>query len=201
MGPWKLLSPNRWIDDRAMTSLKGHLLIAAPGLLDPMFTRSVVLLLDHDEDGAMGLILNVLTGTTMTDLAGKLFEEGFAWGKPLHLGGPVPGPLIVLHEIEELADREVVPGVDASLDSVKAQEVASRKAEPSLVVGNHAAWGSGQLEGEFGSGHWLTLPAKSGDVLWRESEEIWEATFKRANARTLSEITRIGMMPPDPRLN
>jgi putative transcriptional regulator len=184
-----------------MTSLKGHLLIAAPGLLDPMFTRSVVLLLDHDEAGAMGLILNVPTATTMTDLAGRLFEEDFAWDKPLHLGGPVPGPLTVLHEIEELADREVVPGVYASLDATKAQEVASRKAEPSLVVGNHAAWGPGQLEGEFGSGHWLTLPATAGDVFWRESEDLWEATFKRVNARMLSEILRLRGMPPDPRLN
>src|SRR3954454_21078247 len=82
----------------------------------------------------------------------------FAWDKPLHLGGPVPGPLVVLHEIEGLADREVVPGVYATLDAVKAQEVASRKAEPSLVLANHAAWGPGQLEGEIGSGAWHTLP-------------------------------------------
>jgi len=58
-----------------MTSLKGHLLLAAPSLLAPMFARSVILVLGHDESGAMGVILNVPTGTTMTDLAGKLFEE------------------------------------------------------------------------------------------------------------------------------
>src|SRR3954462_9748067 len=72
-----------------MTSLQGHFLIADPGLIAPMFTRSVVLLLDHDEAGAMGMILNAPTGTTMSDLAGRLFEEGFAWDKLLHLGGPV----------------------------------------------------------------------------------------------------------------
>jgi putative transcriptional regulator len=184
-----------------MTSLKGHLLIAAPGLLDPMFTRSVVLLLDHDEAGAMGVILNAPTGTTMTDLAGKLFEEDFAWDKPLHLGGPVPGPLVVLHEIEGLSDREVVPGVYGTLDAVKAQEVASRKPEPSLVVGNHAAWGPGQLEGESGSGHWLTLPATAGDVFWRADADLWEVTIRRANARKLAGYLGLRGMPPDPRLN
>src|SRR3954470_15084292 len=112
-----------------MTSLQGHLLIADPGLIAPMFTRSVVLLLDHDEAGAMGVILNAPTGTTMTDLAGRLFEDGFAWDKPLPPGGRVPGPMVVLHDIVELADREVVRGVYATLDAVKAQESASRKAE------------------------------------------------------------------------
>lgn len=142
-----------------MTSLKGHLPIADPGLLDPMFGRSVILLIDHDESGVMGVILNAPTGTTMTDLASKLFEEGFSWDKPLYRGGPVPGPLVALHEIEALSDREVVSGVYATLDAVKAQEAASRKAEPSLVLANHAAWGPGQLETEFGSGHRHVPPA------------------------------------------
>jgi putative transcriptional regulator len=184
-----------------MTSLKGHLLIADPGLLAPMFTRSVVLLLDHDEAGAMGVILNAPTGTTMTDLAGKLFEEDFAWDKPLQLGGPVPGPLVVLHEIEGLSDREVVPGVYGTLDAVKAQEVASRKAEPSLILANHAAWGPGQLEAEFGSGHWHTLPATAEVVFWRAGTDIWDVMLKRANGRRLSEILKLRGMPPDPRLN
>jgi hypothetical protein len=64
-------SPTRWIDDRALTSLKGHLLIAAPGLLDPMFARSVVLLLDHDEAGAMGYQETARL---------VLFEKDLDWG-------------------------------------------------------------------------------------------------------------------------
>ena len=139
--------------------LSGQLLIAAPGVTAPMFARSVVLLIEHDESGAMGVILNAPTGSTMSDLAGKLFEEDFSWDKPLHLGGPIPSPLIVLLAIEGLADREVLPGVYATLDAVKSQEVASRKAEPSVVLANHASWGPGRLEDEIGSGNWHTLPA------------------------------------------
>jgi putative transcriptional regulator len=184
-----------------MTSLEGHLLIAAPGLLAPMFARGVVLLLDHDESGAMGVLLNVPTGTTMTDLAGKLFEEGYAWDKPLHLGGPVPGPLTVLHEVGGLGDREIVPGVYATLDAVKAQEVASRKAEPSLVLANHAAWGPGQLEGEFGSGDWLTLPATAGDIFWPADEDLWEAMMRRAGAGKLAQMLGLRGMPGDLRSN
>lgn len=184
-----------------MTSFKGQLLIAAPGLPGLMFARSVVLLLDHDESGAMGLILNAPTGTTMTHLAGKIFEDGFAWDKALHLGGPVAGPLVVLHEIEELADREVVPGVYASLDATKAQEAASRKAEPSLILANHAAWGPGQLEVEIASGDWHTLPATAGDVFSYGNEDLWRVTHERSHARKLVRMLRLRGMPPDPRLN
>ncbi|MGZ3472368.1 MAG: YqgE/AlgH family protein, partial [Isosphaeraceae bacterium] len=66
-----------------MQSLKGHLLIAAPHLDTPIFARSVILILDHNEDGAMGLILNQPINTLITDLAGRIFEEGFEWDKPL----------------------------------------------------------------------------------------------------------------------
>lgn len=56
-----------------MNSLKGHLLIATPDLLAPLFARSVILMIDHDEDGAMGVILNRPTEASVSDLAGKIF--------------------------------------------------------------------------------------------------------------------------------
>ena len=184
-----------------MNSLKGHLLIASAGVLAPIFRRSVVLLLEHDESGAMGVIVNGPTGTTMTDLAGRLFEEDFAWEKPLLLGGPVPGGLIVVHGIEAMADVEVAPGVYASIDATKSQEVVSRKVEPSLVLANHAAWAPGQLEDEFDRGSWLATPATSEYVFWRADADLWDVTIKRINARTLSEILGLRRMPSDPSLN
>jgi putative transcriptional regulator len=145
-----------------MTSLKGHLLIAAPRLRDPNFARTVLLVLVHDEGGAMGLVLNRPTGTMISDLAGKVFEEGFVWDRPIHLGGPVKGPFTVIHALEDLADREVIPGVYQTIEATKVQEVISRKPEPLLAVANHSGWGPGQLEGEFDEGSWLSLPATQG---------------------------------------
>ena len=106
-----------------MNSLKGQLLIATPQLLAPIFTRSVILMLEHNEEGAMGVILNQPINTTITDLAGKIFEDGFEWDKPLSLGGPVPGPLMVLHTFEELADAEVLPGIFHTLEASRVQEI------------------------------------------------------------------------------
>src|SRR5262249_40524889 len=95
----------------AMTSLKGHLLVATPELLAPIFTHSVILMLDHSEGGAAGLIINRPTEATVTAIAEQVFEEASDWDKPISLGGPVPGPMVVLHTVEELADQEVLPGV------------------------------------------------------------------------------------------
>src|SRR4051812_40973287 len=127
-----------------MTSLQGHLLIASPHLLAPAFVRAVILILAHDEDGALGFVLNQPIKTKMSALSGKVFEEGFEWDKRLHLGGPVPGSLTVLHSFGALADREILPGVYHTADGCKVQEIIRRKVEPSLVIANSSAWGPGQ---------------------------------------------------------
>lgn len=184
-----------------MKSLKGQLLIATPELNAPIFARSVILIIDHDEDGAMGVILNRPTDATATDLAGTVVDEDFTWDKPLHLGGPVSGPLMVLHADPELADREVLPGVFLTLDAPKAQEILSRRADPSMFVINYSGWGPGQLEGEFEWDSWLTLPASASDVFGDGEEDRWEVAMKQVNLRKLSEFFGIREVPPDPSMN
>src|SRR3954447_3666406 len=184
-----------------MNSLKGHLLIATPQLLAPIFARSVILMLEHNEEGAMGVIVNQPINTTITDLAGKIFDEAFEWEKPLSLGGPVPGPLMVLHTIEELADQEIIPGVWHTLEASRVQEIITRRPEPSLIIANYSGWGPGQLEGEFGWDSWLTLPAKSEHVFWPGEREIWKVVVNEVNARKLSEFLKLRELPPDPRMN
>src|SRR3954451_13100357 len=114
-----------------MNSLRGHLLIATPQMLAPIFSKSVILMLEHSEEGAMGVIVNQPINTTITDLAGKIFDEGFEWEKPLNLGGPVPGPLMVLHTIEELAGQEIIPGVRPTLEAPRVPEIIVQRPEPS----------------------------------------------------------------------
>jgi putative transcriptional regulator len=188
-------------EEPAMNSLKGQLLIATPQLLAPIFARSVILMLDHGDEGAMGVILNQPINTTVTDLAGKIFEDDFDWDKPLHLGGPVPGPLMVLHDLEELADQEVLPGIYHSIEASKVQEVIRRRPEPSLVIANYSGWGPGQLEGEFGWDSWLTLPATREHVFWSGEKELWKVVVNQVHVRKLSEFLHLREMPPDPSMN
>jgi putative transcriptional regulator len=184
-----------------MNSLKGHLLIATPQLLAPIFSKSVILMLDHNEEGAMGVILNQPINTTVTDLAGKIFDEGFVWDKPLHLGGPVPGPLMVLHTLEELSDQEILPGICHTIEASRVQELIVQRPEPSLIIANYSGWGPGQLEGEFDWDSWLTLPAKSEHVFWPGEKELWKVVVNEVNARKLSEFLKLREMPADPSLN
>jgi putative transcriptional regulator len=184
-----------------MNSLKGHLLIATPQLVAPLFARSVILMLEHSEEGALGVILNHATEATITDIAEKVFEEPFEWDKALHIGGPVPGPLMAVHRLDELADQEIIPGVFSCVEASKVQAVIRARTEPSLIVANYSGWGPGQLEGEFGWDSWLTLPATPEHVFWAEAEDLWEVVVKAVNAKKLSEFFGIREVPPDPSMN
>jgi len=183
-------------------SLKGHLLVASPELQSPLFTRSVVLMVEHSKDGgAKGVILNLPTSATMTDLAGKLFDEDFVWDKPLHLGGPVAGPLLVLHTDQELADLEVVSGVYMALDAAKSQHLISMEVEPSLVVANFSCWAPGQLEDELSKDVWMTTPADTARIFLRGDQDLWQSSIRGIRAESLRNIVRFREAPDDPRLN
>jgi putative transcriptional regulator len=184
-----------------MQSLKGHLLIATPQLTTPVFAHSVILMLEHGEEGAMGVILNQPINTQVTDLAGKIFEEDFEWSKPLHLGGPVPGSLMVVHTMPGLDAQEVIPGVFVSLDASTVQQIIHRRPEPSLIIANYSGWGPGQLEGEFNWDSWITLPATADHVFWTGEKDLWKVVVSEVNARKLSEFLGLRSLPNDPSLN
>jgi putative transcriptional regulator len=184
-----------------MNSLKGHLLIASPELLAPFFTRTVILMLEHSAEGALGVVLNRPTEATVTDIAEKVFDEAFEWDKPISLGGPVPGPLMVIHTDEDEADQDVIAGVYSTVEADKVREIIRRKEEPSLVVANYSGWGPGQLEGEFDVDSWLTLPATTEHIFWDGGTALWDVVVKAVNARKLSEFLGLREVPPDPSLN
>jgi len=184
-----------------MKSLKGQLLISTPHLLAPFFTRSVILMLEHNEEGAMGVVLNHPTDAVVTDIAETVFQEPFEWDKPLGLGGPVPGPLMVLHTLEGLADQEVLPGLYSTIEASKVQELLRGRVEPSLVIANYSGWGPGQLEGEFDVDSWLTLPATIAYSFWAGTKDLWEVVVKEVNAKKLSEFLGLREVPPDPTMN
>ncbi len=132
-----------------MKSLKGQLLVATSDLLDSNFFQTVILLFEHNDEGAAGVVLNRPIEASITDIAEQVFEAPFDWDKPIHLGGPVPGPLMILHQVSELADQEIMPGLYSTIEAQKVQEALRQRLEPSLIVANYAGWGPGQLETEI----------------------------------------------------
>ena len=184
-----------------MQTLKGYLLIATPQLQSPIFTRSVILMIDQNKEGALGIIINQQINTTMTDLAGKIFVEDFEWDKPISLGGPVASSLMLLHTDERLADQEIIPGVYITVEGPRVQELIEQRPEPSLVVANYSGWGPGQLDQEIRRDSWLTLPATIDHVFWTDEEELWKVVFNQVQVRKLAELVGVCELPPDPSLN
>jgi putative transcriptional regulator len=162
-------------------SLRGHLLIAVPKLRDPNFFKSVVLLVEHGTDGAMGLIVNRPSSITVANaLQGHFHLSNNS--DLVFTGGPVePVALFLIHNCGELDPEEsaVVDGLymgssAAAFERVlQSQENCSQPIEFRIYAGC-AGWGPGQLEGELQRGDWLTLPASREMVLAEDPYEVWD---------------------------
>ena len=181
-----------------MHSLRGQLLIAGPALVDPNFARSVVLVLEHSDEGAMGLVLNRPVETTVDEAAPELADV-VAGEDLLFQGGPVqPSGVIVLAEFADPADAAmiVVDGVgplaaSADLEAVQVVEGRAR------AFAGHAGWGPGQLESELERDDWIVEPATPEDVFAADVDALWGDVLERKGG-TYALVAR---MPEDPRVN
>ena len=181
-----------------MTSFRGQLLVASPALLDPNFRRSVVLLAEHSDEGAMGVVLSRPSETTVAEAVPEL-EPLVDPGDPVHVGGPVePSALLVLAEFDDpeaaasvvFEDVGFVPGGSEP----GAVAVATRRAR--AFVG-YAGWGAGQLEAELEEESWLVLEPDKADVFASDSADLWSSVL----ARQGGAFSLLARMPPDPSLN
>jgi putative transcriptional regulator len=176
-------------------SLRGSLLIAGPQLLDPNFRRTVVLVADHGEEGAMGVILNRPSGMTVADAAPDL-EPLIGPDAPIFAGGPVqPTSGVVLAEVAEadepvFGDVVLVPGLGELADVVDG-------AGNIRVFAGYAGWGPGQLDGELERDDWIVEPAQAGDVFSETPEELWAAGLERKGG----QYALVARMPEDPSQN
>ena len=182
-----------------MDSLRGKLLLASPTMADPNFSRTVVLIAEHTEDGAMGLVLNrpatATVGDAVPDLAWIAEDEA-----QVYVGGPVAETaVIVLAEFDrpDLAGA-LVEGdlgfVGSDADDPALLDGAVRRAR---VFAGHAGWGPGQLEDEIAEDAWIVEPPRREEVFTDEPDELWAAVLRRKGRR----YALLSTMPPDPSLN
>lgn len=183
-----------------MQSLQGHLLVASHQLLDSNFARSVVLIVRHDAEGALGLILNRRTNRKIEEIWEQISETTCGSDAPLYFGGPVPGPLMALHQHEPLADAEVLPGAYFCVEKEKLEQLVAQNDGPFTLFVGHAGWGGGQLENELEVGGWRTTPATLEHVFQRESD-LWERVNKELGIALLRSALHIKDLPDDPSVN
>jgi len=163
-----------------MESLRGQLLIAAPTLTDPNFARTVVLVSEHTDEGAMGVVLNrpseLTIGEAVPSLTAALDAE-----QSVYVGGPVASTSIVF--LLEFLDPELA-----------ALLVFGRVGR---VFAGYAGWGPGQLDEELGSEDWIVEPATPDDVFGDDPASLWSTVLTRKGGR----FALLATMPLDPSLN
>ncbi len=181
-----------------MDSLRGQLLIAGATLPDPNFARTVVLVCEHNEDGALGLVLNrageLLVADSAPELADLCGEEA-----TIDEGGPVqPDALLVLGEFDDptIAAIPVVGHVGLMGDGSDIDDLALVTKRARIFAG-YAGWGPGQLDAELERDDWFVAPAGIDDIFDPDAEELW----RRVLSRKGGHFAIVARMPIDPSVN
>jgi putative transcriptional regulator len=183
-----------------MKSLQGHLLVASPDLVDPNFVKTVVLMVQHSQQGAFGLVLNRPTQTTL----GKALEQVTSIPCPRHeilsLGGPCEGALMAVHMESMLRELEVIPNVYLSTASENLEQlIAMVDATARFFVG-FSGWGPGQLEAELAGGSWRTVAA-SQEHIFSAPVDLWLDVTRKITRNALLSSLKIPHIPDDPSVN
>lgn len=167
-------------------SLAGQLLIAAPGMRDPRFRETVIVMLRHDTTGALGVVINRPVGeqplAKLLEAAGES-TDGVNGNIMVHAGGPVqPGIGMVVHGSDYQVDGTLA--VTTHVAMTKTTEVLrdlgqGKGPKRFLFVLGYAGWGQGQLEGELTRGFWFTTPGEPGLIFDADRDGLWERTTAR----------------------
>ncbi|MDP6867884.1 MAG: YqgE/AlgH family protein [Acidimicrobiales bacterium] len=178
--------------------IKAKLLVAVPGLLDPNFKQTVVLMLEHNDDGALGLILNRprLVGGAE---AVPHWADRLAWPSRLHKGGPVSTDSIIGLGIGSDESGEGVSPLLGRLGVVDLHRdpVDLPGVEEVRLFAGYAGWTAGQLETELAAGGWIVVDACEEDVRSADPEALWRVVL----ARQAGMVALLGDYPDRPDLN
>ncbi len=189
--------------------VKGSFLIAAPQLSDPNFSRTVVLIAEHTDEGGFGLVVNRPASVKVSKLWEALTGEPCLSSAPAYVGGPVQSSAVfLLHTCEDLAEEAnpVAPGLFLGNDVellgslIERQEELRNQGERKeifRVFCGYSGWGEGQLDRELETGSWLVQTARVDEVFSPTVEELWTRSMEREGGI----YGLFSQMPKDPDLN
>lgn len=204
-------------------SLRGRLLVATPGLADPNFERTVVLMLEHGGEGALGLVINRPATAEVTEALPEWSEQAAA-PAVLFKGGPVEQDAVIA--IGQFATTPGLPQTgdepgggldDDTRDESSAESAAVQPLFADLVTVDvsvppgplaaalrgvrlfvgYAGWEAGQLESEISAGSWFVVNLDSADLLSPEPAALWRVVL----ARQAGPLAFVSMFPDDPAMN
>jgi putative transcriptional regulator len=187
--------------------LTGRLLVATPLLTDPNFARSVVLILDHDEDGTLGVVVNRPTRIDVTAVLPP-WSELTSTPQVVFQGGPVALDsalgLAAVSSADGGADSDEEPlgwrrvheriglvDLDAPPEILAAELSAMR------IFAGYAGWGPGQVEDEIAEGAWYVVDAEPADAFSESPDDLWQRVLRRQTG----ELAFVATFPEDPSMN
>jgi putative transcriptional regulator len=149
----------------------GTLLVACPPLDDPWFDRAVVLMLEHGEDGSLGVLLNRPTDESLPEGLDE-WKRTLSPPQALFIGGPVePSALIAL--------TDTASGwASLDLDEPPEPDIGAVR-----IFRGYAGWSAGQLDAELAEGAWMVLPSERNDLHTRHPNELWRRVLRRQGGR------------------
>jgi putative transcriptional regulator len=178
----------------------GSLLVASPMLQDPNFTRTVILLLDHDADGAFGVVLNRPSEMLAVEALPR-WADAVSEPAVVHVGGPVtPEAVVCLGRVRSGGAPDGWTPLGREVGAIDLEREPAEFAgvfEGVRLFAGYAGWGAGQLESELLSGGWLVVAAEPGDAFTPEPHRLWASVLRRQGG----ELAMLHTLPDDPTLN
>jgi putative transcriptional regulator len=180
----------------------GRLLVATPALADPNFSHSVVLLLDHDADGTLGVVLNrptsVAVSAVLPDWAGAVARpEVLFEGGPVNTDAALAVAAVPSGEGPEPLGFRRLFGATGIIDLDTPPEVLAPAVARLRIFAGYAGWGRGQLEDEIAEGSWYVVDSHVDDVFQDDPSGLWAAVLRRQPG----ELAWVSTKPVDPTLN
>ena len=183
-----------------MDSLTGKLLVASRSLADSHFARTVGLLVHHDSEGAFGLVINRRSSVQLADIWERIGTGPCPLTLPVMVGGPVEGPLVVVHTDASQGEAEVAPGIQFTARHDLVEMLLQQARKPLKVVIASSGWSAGQLERELAEGSWGVADA-TPDRVFGDDESLWQQATRHLADQHLVQSLGIKHVPARPWYN
>ena len=183
-------------------TLEGTLLVASPQMTDARFQRTVILVLHHNEDGAMGVVLNQRLPSSADHIWEELGSQIDAGDDRAHLGGPLTGSITVLHDVQETRGMQPQGRIYVLQKQEQFDKLIDAIGDGSyrFFVG-HAGWSSGQLESEIADGSWLSIPASPDFVFAEDDGDMWVSAMREVGLNFYRDVLGIEEFPEEVSMN
>jgi putative transcriptional regulator len=184
-------------------SLTGHIIVASPQLRDPLLAQSVCLIVEQSQHGIAGIVLNRPFLSNVQALWGQLtadIEDAGPAPEFLHFGGPLPGPVVAIHDRADLADAGNEFGVFLAAESEKLKQLSTVGAEHYRLLIGHVGWKTAKLLQQIRRGDWYVLSAKS-ELVFSSDDEMWDKAIKTHGGDVVREFTGLKSLPKSALLN